>query len=151
MFWLLPAMSNIESRGNSRKFFGRIQKQFSSSSLVESNGNSKEFFGWIQKQFSNGFTVESRHNFKHFFWLNPQAIFKQFNGRIQAQFQAFFLVESRRPERDLLLIPNESKVVTYIDHDGFRSGNFGRKGTFFSSQMRARLLLITLDPDILAG
>ena len=28
-----------------------------------------------------------------------------------------------------------------LDHDGFRSGNFGRKGTFFSSQTKGNVVL----------
>ena len=90
--WLLHAMSNIESRGNFRKFFGRIQKQFSSSSLVESRSSFqavlwsnpeavfKQSFGRIQKRFSSSPLVESWSSFQAVLWSNPEAFFKQSFG-----------------------------------------------------------------------
>ena len=43
------------------------------------------------------------------------------------------------------------KVKVVLDHNGLKSGDLGRTETSLKSQTRARLFLITLDPDILAG
>ena len=80
--------SNPDVEAIFKQFFGRIQKQFSSSSLVESRSSFqavlrsnpeaifKQFFGRIQKQFSSSSLVESRSNFQAVLWSNPDAIFK---------------------------------------------------------------------------
>ena len=74
----------VESKRKSKQFFGRIQKQFSSSCLDESRSN-----------FQAVLWPNSEAIFKQFFGTNPEAIFKQFFGRIQKQFSSSFLDESR--------------------------------------------------------
>ena len=52
------------------------------------------------------------------------------------------------PQRENLRWIPKNQNVFVLDHVGFRSGNFGRKGTFFSSQTKGN---VVLDQDSLTS